>query len=133
MGYRSEVVLAIAPEAAPAFMAMCAKYPKVNAFCFRDADYKASGHEEEGDWIFKWDSIKWYVSYEEISEVESFMRAMEDGDLSVYGEKGQPKGDHDNSIWDEHYKFIRLGEDTEDCENRGQGFPDIYITRGISF
>ena len=49
MGYRSEVVLAIAPEAAPAFMAMCAKYPKVNAFCFRDADYKASGHETEGD------------------------------------------------------------------------------------
>ena len=114
MGYRSEVILAIAPEAAPAFMAMCAKYPKVNAFCFRDTDYKASGHEAE-----------------EISEVESFMRAMEDGDLSVYGEKGQPKGDHDNSIWDEHYKFIRLGEDTEDCENRGQGFPDIYITRGI--
>ena len=133
MGYRSEVVLAIAPEAAPAFMAMCAKYPEVNNLCFRDSDYKVSGYERDGDWFFRWDCLKWYDSFPEIAEINNFMQAMIDDDLSQYGEKEQPKNDSSYTHWDLYFKFVRLGEDTDDCEMFGCGFDHVYIERGISY
>ena len=59
MGYRSQVVLAIAPEAASAFMALCAKRPEVMQLC-HDADEFMSGYEQPGDYFMHWSHIRWY-------------------------------------------------------------------------
>ena len=63
MGYRSEVVFAITPEVAPAFMALCAKTPSLHDLCFKHHDTLESGRHKEGDYLFQWDHIKWYESY----------------------------------------------------------------------
>tara|TARA_R100000808_G_C2121603_1_gene132801 strand:- start:103 stop:489 length:387 start_codon:yes stop_codon:yes gene_type:complete len=128
MGYRSQVVLAISPEAAPAFMALCAKHPKVMQLC-QDADDFTSGYESPGDYFMFWSSIKWYQDYPEIDMLYRFVCSLEEDDLTEYGESGDPDGIE----WNECFKFIRIGEDYEDYDQRGYGFPDIMTYRSISF
>ena len=128
MGYRSQVVLAISPEAAPAFMALCASEPKVLDLC-HDADDFTSGYESPGDYFMHWSSIKWYDSYPEIAALQEFVEHLESDDLTKYGESGDPDGIE----WNECFKFIRIGEDYEDYDQRGYGFPDIMTYRSISF
>ena len=126
MGYRSEVVFAITPEVAPAFMALCAKIPSLHELCFKHHDTLESNRLEEGDYMFQWDHIKWYHSHEEISALDGFMTALESEDLSEYGE-------HEVREWMYGFKFVRVGEDADDVEERGYGFDDIQLNRSISF
>ena len=128
MGYRSQVVLAITPEAAPAFMALCAKHPEVMKLC-QDADDFTSGYNQPGDYFMHWSSIKWYDEYPEIDILYAFVASLEADDLAHYGEPSDPEG----MEWHECFKFIRLGEDPEDHDQRGYGFPDIRSYRSISF
>ena len=59
-----------------------------------------------------WDYVKWYDGYDEVGFIEEFLE----------------------SIPDEDYRFIRLGEDSDDNEERGEYFDsDIYISRSISW
>jgi hypothetical protein len=133
MGYRSQVVLAIAPEAAHAFMALQAKHPEVLELC-NDADDFISGYNEPGDWFMHWSHIKWYEGYPEIDVLNGFIDALESDDLSEYGEPEPPKfpnGTDDQ--WGEYFKFIRIGENHDDVTEKGWGFHDICISRQISF
>jgi len=128
MGYRSQVVLAITPEVAPAFLALCAKHPEVMKLC-QDADDFTSGYEQPGDYFMHWSSIKWYEDYPEIDKLDAFVCSLEEDDLTEYGEGADPK----DGEWHECFKFIRIGEDSEDYDQRGLGFPDIVSYRAISF
>ena len=133
MGYRSDVVLAIAPEAASAFMAMLAKHPQSMALC-NDADTFQSGYEREGDWFVYWSSIKWYDGYEDVDPIRRFVEALESDDMTDYGEPECPKdGEGRECTWQEWFKFIRIGENNDDMEDCGWGFPDIRLHRSISF
>ena len=128
MGYRSEVVLAVTPEASSAFMALCAKHPEVMSLC-HDADIFKSGYEQPGDYFMHWSSIKWYDSYPSIAALQEFIEHLECDDLTEYGEKDDPS----TCEWHECFKFIRLGEDPDDYDQRGYGFPDIMSYRALSF
>ena len=134
MGYRSEVVLAIAPEAASAFMALCAKSPKVMEFC-HDADEFKSGYAQEGDWFMYWTGVKWYESFPEIEALNEFIVMMDSDNLTDYGEPEHPKReDGSKDQWGEYFKFVRIGEDQDDVEQYGWGFqPDIGLHRTIHF
>ena len=133
MGYRSQVVLAIAPEAAHAFMALQAKHPEVMELC-NDADDFTSGYAQPGDWFMHWSHIKWYDSFSEVARLQEFIDALDSDDLSEYGEPEPPKRP-DGTIdqWGEYFKFIRIGEDNDDLAEKGWGFDDIQIMRQISF
>ena len=128
MGYRSQVVLAISPEVAPAFMALCAKNPEVMKLC-QDADDFTSGYEQPGDYFMHWSSIKWYEDYPEIDILYAFVCSLEAEDLGNYGEPSVPEG----TDWNDCFKFIRIGEDPDDFDHQGYGFPDIMSCRSISF
>ena len=129
MGYRSQVELAISPEAAPAFLALCAKNPEVMELC-QGADDFTSGYEQPGDYLIHWSSLKWYVeSYPDIAALDDFIRMMDMNDLSPYGEKTMPEG----KDWQDCFKFIRLGEDNDDYDHLGYGFPDVMMYRALSF
>ena len=128
MGYRSQVVLAISPEAAPAFLALCAKHPEVMELC-QNADDFTSGYEQPGDYFMHWSSIKWYDAYPEIDALYAFVCALEEDDFTEYGEDSDPDG----MQWHECFKYIRIGEDWEDYDQRGYGFPDIMSYRSLSF
>ena len=134
MGYRSDVVLAIAPEAASAFMALCAKCPKVLEFC-HDADEFKSGYAQEGDWFMYWTGVKWYEEFPEVEALKQFIEMMDSDNLTDYGEPENPKReDGRDEAWAEYFKFVRIGEDQDDVEQYGWGFQaDIGLQRSIHF
>ena len=75
-------------------------------------------------WLFRWDDIKWYDSYEEIATLERFVHeaTSDEYEFEIDGVK-------QNSS--EFIKFVRLGEDTNDVEMHGDGFWDIHVSRCI--
>ena len=124
MGYRSEVVFAVDSELAPFFTAMLANSPDAERLC-RDADQYESGYEEEGDFFMYWNHIKWYESYPEIKAIEEFIAELDEG-----AEEFFPGVDDVHSRW----RFVRIGEDYDDVEDKGGGFWDtVNIQRAINF
>ena len=132
MGYRSDVILGIAPEAAPAFMALTAKHPGLMQLC-NEADKFESGFEQEGDWFMFWSSIKWYESYEEIDILNQFIEAMALDDLTEYGMPDNPVKDGKEMEWAEFFRFIKLGEDNDDTTDSGYAFTGVHINRSIDW
>ncbi len=112
MGYRSEVVLALRPDASILLSTVIARGgPAASMFDADDVDVEK---RPDGSVIYHWHGIKWYDSYPEIQVVEKFMQRLEDESM------------------DESYRFVRIGEDTDDSDTRGWGF-DINISRAIEF
>ena len=129
MGYRSEVVLAIDAKIVPALMTAFAKCEETQKFCTQHTDHLDTDYGGKGNWMMRWDHIKWYDSYPEVAMIEKFIEGLECEDLSEFGLK-----DDDNAAdYSELFKFVRLGEDMDDNETRGYGFENIYISREISF
>ncbi len=138
MGYRSQVVLAIAPELAGAFLSLFAKNKEVEDLC-RNANKFDSGYEQEGDYFMHWDGLKWYDSFPEIADILHFIESVESDDMSEYGLGDAPKikyrdGTMYDCNWDDYMRFIRIGEDLDDIEIKGHyAGSDICISRDISF
>ena len=122
MGYRSQVVLAIGEALMPQFMMTMAKSPQARAMCFGDGEPQRDFQGEKGSLFFEWDGIKWYDSYEEIQAIEDFINWAEDK-LEIGGKEIDG---------DDHFRFVRLGEEYEDIEIRGYGF-DIHPVRSIEY
>ena len=131
MGYRSEVVLALDKKLVPALMSAFAQSPEARDLCTVHCDHLMTDYDGEGNWMMRWDHIKWYDSYPEIQQIEMLLEALAMDDLTPYGI--DTLEDHNDDSYEELYKFIRLGEDIEDLDQRGYAFPDIFITRGINF
>ena len=76
----------------------------------------------KGSFFFEWHGIKWYDSYEPIRAIEDFMDWAQDrikiGDEEIDG--------------DDHYRFVRIGEEYDDIETRGWGF-EIHPVRSIEY
>ena len=125
MGYRSEVILAVDAKVVPALMAAFAKCEETQKLCTKDVDNLVTDYDGTGNWLMRWDHIKWYDSYPEIAMIEKFIEGLDSDDLSEFGLKSEEP-------LAELYKFVRLGEDLDDNEVRGYGFEDIYISRHIS-
>ena len=124
MGYRSEVVLVVGKEVMPQFMVTMAKSPEARALCFAEAT-RHEDYEEKGNMLFAWDCIKWYDSYEEIRAIEDFLDWCDSEDVPSQDAKGE------RVDGDECYRFVRIGEEVEDIEERGSGFWDVGVRRSI--
>ena len=131
MGYRSEVVLAIDAKIVPAFMAMFAKCEATQKLCTQECDELDTDYDGEGNWFMRWDGIKWYESYPEIAMLNSLVEALECDDLSGFGVKALD--DWEGAEYAELFSFVRIGEDTEDIDQRGYGFESIGIHRSINY
>ena len=133
MGYRSEVVLYVGPEVMPQFMVTMAKCQAARELCFGDADQTVKDYGKvKGSLLFKWDWLKWYDTFPCVEALTDFMDWC-DGEEVPTGEKdeeGKDKTDHAT----EFFKFIRIGEEMDDNEQRGDAFwGDINISRSIEF
>ena len=126
MGYRSEVVLVVGKEVMPQFMVTMAKSPEARALCFAEAT-RHEDYEEKGNMLFAWDCIKWYDSYEEIRAIEDFLDWCDSEDVPSQDAKGE------RVDGDECYRFVRIGEEVEDIEERGSGFWEVGVRRSIEF
>ena len=127
MGYRSEVVLAIHAKIVPALMAAFDKCEETQKLCTQHTDHLDTNYDGEGNWLMRWDHIKWYDSYPEIEMINNLVEAMECDDLEEFG----IKHDDNDREYGDLYKFVRIGEEMDDSEQRGYGFENIYISRSI--
>ena len=108
MGYRSQVALELAKEENDLFQALyAANFPEDLSWLYDNVK-----SENEDGTLYCWDSVKWYDSYPEVGFIESFM----------------------DSIDYEDYAFIRLGEESDDNEHRGDGtLFGLCINRSIGW
>ena len=115
MGYRSEVVLAVSPEAMPSFMSVIARCPETRRMCLEHTDTTTKDYDgDKNAMLFVWESIKWYDSYPEIQKITSWMDDMDDEN-------------------DEGYKFVRIGEEPDDIDQRGYGYGHIQVVRSVQY
>ena len=124
MGYRSEVILAVGPEVMPQFMVTMAKSPEARKMCFAEADTMIKDYcDIKGAFLFRWDHIKWYDTFEEVEAIQDFIQWCEDEQIEVDGKQVNA---------DEYYRFVRIGEEMDDNEVQGWGF-DIHIERTATY
>ena len=133
MGYRSEVVLYVGPEVMPQFMVTMAKCPEARALCFADHENMVKDYgNEKGSFLLKWGWLKWYDSFECVSAIEDFMDWCDGEDIPT--DEQNADGETLTQHAAEFYKFIRIGEEMDDSEQRGDAFwGDICINRSIEF
>jgi hypothetical protein len=131
MGYRSEVILAIGPEVMPQFMVTMAKSREAREMCWADHDHMVKDYGDiEGAFLFRWDGIKWYDTYEGVSAIQDFIQWCDEETIPT----GKKKENGDDEVQDasEFYRFVRIGEELDDSEAQGWGF-DIHIVRSIEY
>ena len=124
MGYRSEVILAVGPEVMPQFMVTMAKSPEARKMCWSEHTEMIKDYGGiKGAFLFRWDHIKWYDSYEEISAIQDFVNWCASESVEVDGKEVDAA---------DFYRFVRIGEETDDNEVEGWGF-DIHIERTATY
>ena len=113
MGYRSEVVFAIAPPLVDKFLAVMAASDEVRHLLKYNERQKEGirfNFYNEGDIVVNLSSIKWYEGYEEVDKIEKFFDEAEKND------------DRDK------FRFIRIGESPDDQEVKGYyEYEQLYI------
>ena len=129
MGYRSEVILAVGPEVMPQFLVTMAKSPEAREMCFADHDEMIKDYcDTKGAMLFRWDSIKWYESYEGVQAITDFIDWCDDETVPIV----TPDGKDSTTDASEFYRFVRIGEEMDDNESHGWGF-DIHIERSATY
>ena len=126
MGYRSQVVLAISKHLTPFLTLKVTQNKAAESLVFADADTFDRDYGGDKSWLLVWDSIKWYESYEDIQALELFIHeACSDVYEFEIGGKAEASS--------EHIRFVKVGEESDDIELRGDGFWDIYPSTSINY
>ena len=126
MGYRSQVVLAISKHLTPFLTLATSQNTEAQSLVFKYADTFERDYGGDKSWLLVWDGIKWYDSYEDIQTLERFVAEAE-CDEYEFEVDGKPQSSS------EHIKFVRVGEEDGDIENRGCGFWDVYPSTHICY
>ena len=127
MGYRSQVVLAISKELIPFLMLATSKSKEAEALVFRSADKFDRDYGGDKSWLLHWDSIKWYESYPSVDAIEKFVTEAESDEYNITDDDGNEVSSSDL------VRFVRVGEDNDDIEVRGNGFWDIHPVTSINW
>ena len=135
MGYRSEVVLAISKKMVPHFMVTMAKEPTVRGLVFEDTDWFDQDYDGEGGWLMNWSEIKWYENYAPVAAIQAFVEDCDSECLETWDAELGEEGKNDpNKREYAHFRFVRLGEDNEDVEEKGEFcYADICFVRDLNF
>ena len=131
MGYRSQVILAVAPELMPHFLAVLAKSQPARELCFADADETINDYIDEGSRLMKWDDVKWYDSYQSVRALIDFMDWADDQEFPTT--KGNMMDEIENMEGSMFYRFVEIGEDADDVTIRGDAYWDINVRREVCY
>ena len=126
MGYRSQVVLAISKHLTPFLMLKVSQNKEAEELVFKHADNFDRDYDGDKSWLIQFDAIKWYESYEDIQTIEKFISEAcnDEYKFEVEGNK---------ELSSEHIRFVKVGEESDDIELRGDGFWDIYPSTTINY
>ena len=132
MGYRSHVVFAVDKMLMGKFMAHISQVADAKNLCFVDNTEMVEHYAGNGNFLFRWESIKWYDGYKEVDCINDFMDKADDmvlDEITIASPAGGP--DSSRTVHGgEYYRFIRTGENSEDIEERGAGF-EIYTETSV--
>lgn len=107
MGYRSDIIIAIAKEVRARHLIS----NEIPACLMNDTSVIKEARESDGAFYFRIEGWKWYDSYQEIRDIEAWF----------------------NSMQDEEFGAMRMGEDDNDTETWGQPYDfDICLNRYLS-
>ena len=134
MGYRSQVVLAISKQLRPAFMAALAPNKDATALVFNDHDTLDLDYGGDGSLLVVWEGIKWYSGMGDnvIDLIDKFVDEAESDEWEFEEDPLDPDSGA-GSASSEHFRFVRVGEESDDITVRGEGFWDIYPTTSICY
>jgi hypothetical protein len=127
MGYRSQVVLAISKQLRPAFMAALAPNKDATALVFNDHDMLDLDYGSDGSLLVVWDSIKWYSGTGD-NVIELIDKFIDDASGDTWG-----FDENESSGSSEHFRFVKVGEESDDITCVGDGFWDIYPSTMINY
>ena len=131
MGYRSQVIFAVAPELMPHFLAGLAMRQPARELCFAHADETINDYIDEGSRLMKWDSVKWYDSYRSVRALIDFMDWADDQEFPTTGCDGL--AEPVDAPCSELYRFVEIGEDADDITIRGHAYYDIDVRREVCY
>ena len=133
MGYRSQVVLAISKQLRPAFMAALAPNKDATALVFNHHDKLDLDYGGDGSLLVVWDGIKWYSGTGD-NVIDLIDKFVDDAGCDTWEFENDPEDLHGpESASSEHFRFVKVGEESDDIECRGEGFWDIYPHTSISY
>ena len=127
MGYRSQVVLAISKQLRPAFMAALAPNKEATALVFNDHDTLDLDYGGDGSLLVVWDGIKWYSGMQD-NVIDLIDKFVDDAGSDTWG-----FDENESSGSSEHFRFVKVGEESDDITCVGDGFWDIYPQTSISY
>jgi len=131
MGYRSQVVFAVAPELMPHFLAVLAKSQPARELCFAHADETISDYIDEGSRLMKWDGIKWYDDFPSVRAITDFMDWADDQEFPTT--MGNMTDEIENMEGSMFYRFVQIGEEMDDVTIRGEAYWDIDVRREVCY
>jgi len=129
MGYRSQVVFAVAPELMPHFLAVLAKSQPARELCFAHADETINDYIDEGSRLMKWDSVKWYDNYPSVRALIDFMDWADDQEFPTTNMMDEIENEGGSMF----YRFVEIGEDADDVTIRGHAYYDIDVRREVCY
>ena len=124
MGYRSEVCIGMTDDAARLFKTILDHVPQTGEVHSLVEGGLDQGLDSGGSTGYKetnmdceirlyWDYVKWYDGYDDVGFITSFL---------------------EDCIPEEDYRFVRIGEESDDVEESGDYYDsDIYVQRSISW
>ena len=119
MGYRSDVAIAIHKDLQGEFLTflnteelMAQIFGDLSDFGL-DKDFQGEGH-----WLFTAGQIKWYTNWDDFGDIQMFEKFFEEMD-----KRSETEG---------KYRFLRVGEELEDIEYRGDWWEsELHVSREI--
>ena len=134
MGYRSQVVLAISKQLRPAFMAALAPNKEATALVFNDHDTLDLDYGGDGSLLVVWSGIKWYSGMDGVIDlIDKFVDEAESDEWEFEEDPPHQGPSGPGSASSEHFRFVRVGEESDDITVRGEGFWDIYPSTMINY
>jgi hypothetical protein len=114
VGYRSEVAFKCSEEAHKVLLSAAELNKDLQDLLKASDRESCSSYNNDEEGFYYWEYVKWYESYSDVSAFERIMDLLDE--MALDGE----------------YGFIRLGEDFDDHELRGDpGEFGMYINRSI--
>ena len=103
MGYRSDVAIAMTKKAAELLKTKLAEATPDQRYLLDNPDlYEVDSKTEEALW--RWHYVKWYEEFDEVAFIDNYLK-----ELSI-----------------DDYLFIRLGENYDDIELRGDFWGNVF-------
>ena len=115
-------------------MAALSPNKEATALVFNHHDALDLDYGGDGSLLVVWEGIKWYSGMGD-NVIDLIDKFVDEADSDEWEFEDDPPGDDSGagSASSEHFRFVKVGEESDDIECRGDGFWDIYPSTTINY